>query len=114
MYTIFAALGIGIVSWLNFGLKIARAYTIYLVALLLGMVQLAISLLPTFGLFGVLVIPIAIIVPTSIMAIASFLLKDFQLDWKRGYSSVAITLLAIVAIQFLFSIFCWELISGLV
>ena len=108
LYTIFAALGIAIASWLNLGLKIERTHTIYLVALLLGMVQLAISLLPGFGLLGAMIMPIAVIL------IASFLLKDFQLNWKRGYPSVAINILAIVAIQLLFYSFCLGLISGLI
>ena len=109
LYTIFAALGIAIVSRLNLGLKIDRVHTIYLVALLLGMVQLIISFLTGFvGLLGAMIMPIV-----AILA-ASSLLRDFQLNWKRGYPSVAITALAIVAIQLLFSSFCLGLISGLV
>ena len=101
LYTIVAALGIFCVSWLNLGLKINHTYTIYLVALLSGMVQLIIYLLPAsfspaWRLFG------AIAVQIMMILLASLLLKDFRLDWKRGYFYVAASVLAIVAIQFLF------------
>jgi|GEM_PF-1891962 len=108
LYTIFAALGIAIASRLNLGLKINRAHTIYLVALLLGVVQLSMSLLPAFSLLG------AIIVPIAIIPFLSLLLKDFQLNWKRGYPSIAISVLTIVAIQFLLYGLFLGLISGLV
>ncbi|MEL6930524.1 MAG: hypothetical protein AAFO95_18100, partial [Cyanobacteria bacterium J06600_6] len=108
LYTIFAAFGIAIASRFNLGLKIAHAYTVYLVALLLGIVQLSVSLLPAFGLLGAMILPIAIIL------LASFLLKDFELNWKQGYPYVAISILAIVAIQLGFYSLCLGLISGLV
>jgi hypothetical protein len=106
--TIFAALGIAIASRLNLGLKIQHIRTIYLVALMLGMVQLMITLLPSFGLLG------AIFIPISTILISSLLLQDFQLNWKRGYASIAISVLAIVAIQFLLSSLCLGLITSLV
>ena len=108
LYTIFAALGIAIASRLNLGLKINRSHTVYLVALLLGMVQLTISLLPAFNLLWGMLIPLAVILT------ASLLLKDFRLDWRRGYPSIAISVLAIVAVQLLFYSFCLQLISGLI
>jgi hypothetical protein len=107
LFTIFAALGTAIASRLNLGLKIQHTHTIYLVALILGVVQLIIALLPSFGLLG------AIFMPISTILLASLLLEDFQLNWKRGYPSIAITILAIVAIQFLFSSLCLELINSL-
>ena len=107
LYTIFAALAIAIASRLNLALKINQTHTIYLVALLLGIVQLCMSLLPAFGLL------LAIIVPMAIIPLLSFLLKDFQLNWKRGYDSVAISILAIVAIQLVFYSLSLGLISGL-
>ena len=108
LFTIFAALGTAIASRLNLGLKIQHTHTIYLVGLILGMVQLIIALLPSFGLLG------AIFMPISTILLASLLLEDFQLNWKRGYPSIAITVLAIVAIQFLLSSLCLELITNLV
>ncbi|MEY2834099.1 MAG: hypothetical protein RLZZ574_3359 [Cyanobacteriota bacterium] len=109
--TIFAALGIAIAAWLNLGLKINHTHTIYLVALILGMVQLATTLLMPANLFGLLG---AIAFPSLTIAIVSLLLKDFQLNWKRGYASIAISVLAIVAVQFLFYSLCLSLIAGLI
>jgi hypothetical protein len=109
--TIFAALGIAIASRLNLGLKINHTHTIYLVALILGMVQLATTLLMPANFFGLLG---AIAFPSLTIAIVSLLLKDFQLNWRRGYASIAISVLAIVAIQFLFYSLCLGLIAGLI
>ncbi|PSB11954.1 hypothetical protein C7B62_03455 [Pleurocapsa sp. CCALA 161] len=108
--TIFAALGIAIASRLNLGLKINHTHTIYLVALILGIVQLANTLLmPTnfLGLLGAIAFPILTI------AIASLLIKDFQLNWN-SYPSIALSVLAILASQFLLYSFCLGLISSLV
>jgi hypothetical protein len=97
--TIFGAMGIAIAAWLNLGLKINHPHTVYLVALMLGMVQLGNTLfMPNnfWGLLGAIVFPILTILT------ANLFLRDFQLDWKRGYPLMAITISAIVAIQFLF------------
>jgi hypothetical protein len=109
--TIFAALGIAIASWLNLGLKVHRHHTIYLVALILGMVQLGITqLMPAnfLGLLGGIIFPIVAIL------LASLALPDFQLNWKRGYGYIAISVLAILAIEFLLYSLCLELISSLI
>jgi hypothetical protein len=107
--TIFAALGIAIAVWLNLGLKINHTRTIYLVALILGIVKLATTLLMPANLFGLLG---EIVFPSLTIAIVSLLLKDFQFNWKRGYASIAIEVLAIVAIQFLFYSLCFNLIAS--
>ncbi|NJO98113.1 MAG: hypothetical protein HC764_20700 [Pleurocapsa sp. CRU_1_2] len=107
--TIFATLGIAIACRLNLGLRINHTHTIYLVALILGIVQLANTLLmPTnfLGLLGAITFPILTI------AIASLLIKDFQLNWN-SYPSIALSVLAIIAIQFLLSSLCLELINSL-
>lgn len=106
--TIFAALGIAIASRLNLGLKINHGYTVYLVALILGIVQLAIALVPFFGLLEGIILPILIIL------ISSWLLKDFRLNWQRGYPSIAISVLVIIAVQFLLYSFSLGLIGSLV
>ncbi|MEY2858572.1 MAG: hypothetical protein RLZZ74_2885 [Cyanobacteriota bacterium] len=109
--TIFAALGIAIASWLNLGLKVHRTHTIYLVALLLGMVQLGITqLMPAnfLGLLGGIIFPILAIL------MASLALPDFQLNGQRGYGYIAISVLAILAIEFLLYSLCLELISSLI
>ena len=107
LYTIFAALGMALSSWLNLGLRINRTHTIYLVALMLSIVQLTISLLPSFGLLGAIVIPILTILS------ASFLFKDFKLNWSRGYPSVAVSVLVIVAVQFSLYSLCLGMIGSL-
>ncbi|MEM6614237.1 MAG: hypothetical protein AAF652_18715, partial [Cyanobacteria bacterium P01_C01_bin.72] len=108
LYTIFAACGIAIASWLNLGLQINQIRTVYLVALMLGIVQLTIASVSFFGLLEAIILPIIFIL------IASFLLRDFHLNWRQGYPSVAISILVIVAIQFLFYSFCLGLIGGLI
>ena len=108
LYTIFAALGIAIAARLNLGLRIDRTYTIYLVALVLGLVQLTTASLPSLGLIGAISIPILTIIA------ASFLFRDFQFDWRRGYPSIAISVLVIVAIQVLFYSVCLGLLGSLV
>ena len=108
LYTIFGALGIAIASWLNLGLKINHTHTVYLVALVLGIVQLIIALLPFLGLLEAIIFPILTIL------IASVVFKDFQLNWKRGYPSVAISILLVVAAQFLLYSLCLGLITSLV
>ena len=107
LYTIFAALGMALSSWLNLGLRINRTHTIYLVALMLSTVQLTTSLLPSFGLLGAIAIPIL-----TILA-ASFLFKDFKLNWSRGYPSVAVSVLVIIAVQFSLYSLCLGMIGSL-
>jgi hypothetical protein len=109
--TIFGAVGIAIAAWLNLGLKIHHSHTIYLVALMLGMVQLGNTLfMPNnfWGLLGAIGFPILTILT------ASLFLKDFQLPWQRGYPSIAITISAIVAIQFLLYSLSLGLIASLI
>lgn len=109
--TIFGAVGIAIAAWLNLGLKINHPHTVYLVALMLGMVQLGNTLfMPNnfWGLLGAIVFPILTILT------ASLFLRDFQLHWQRGYPLIAITISAIVAIQFLFYSLSLGLITSLI
>ena len=95
--TTFAALGIAIASGLNLGIKTARASTVYLVALFLGFTQLLSSVVPVFGLLVLCVAPILAIL------VANKLIAGFQLDWSRGYSSIAIGIVIIVAVQLSFN-----------
>jgi hypothetical protein len=109
--TIFGAVGIAIAAWLNLGLKINHPHTIYLVALMLGMVQLGNTLfMPNnfWGLLGAIMFPILTILTTNLF------FKDFQFDWERGYPSIAIAISAIVAIQFLFYSLSLGLITSLI
>ncbi|MGB5710651.1 MAG: hypothetical protein WBM44_07045, partial [Waterburya sp.] len=110
LYTIFAALGIALASWSNMGIKINHPQTIYLVALILGIVQvISSSITSTFlGIVGTVALPILAIF------IASLLIKDFQINWNRGYPLIATSVLMMIAIQFLFYVLCLGLINGLV
>jgi hypothetical protein len=109
--TIFGAVGIAIASWLNLGLKINHPHTTYLVALMLGMVQLGNTLFMPNNFWGLLG---AIVFPLLAILTASLFLRDFQLHWKRGYPLIAITISAIVAIQFLFYSLSLGLITSLI
>ena len=108
LYTIFAALGIALSSWLNLGLEINRIYTIYSVALILSVIQIAIVMIPFLGLFGAITIPILTILSLS----AGFWFRDFKLNWSRGYFSVAISILMIIAVQFTLYSLCLGLINN--
>ena len=109
--TIFAALGIAVVARLNLGLRIARANTVYLVALLLGLAQLTVALLPASSWLNSMV---AIAMPILVLVVASLCFKGFQLNWQRSYSLVAVSVLMVVAIQFLFYGLCMGSIASLV
>lgn len=106
LYTIFAALGIAIAAWLNIGIKIKQPSTIYLVALILGIAQLIATSLPFFGLLATIALPILVILS------ASLVIKNFQLDWSRGYPMIATSILIVITVQFLFYSLCLELITS--
>ena len=107
LHTIFAALGIAIASRLNLGIKINQIQTVYLAALILGIVQIFASFVPFIGLVS------SVTLPSLAVIIISFLLKDFKLDWQRGYPLVIAGLLVIVTAQFLFYTLCLGLIDRL-
>ena len=107
LYTIFAALGIAIASWLNLAIKIERVETIYLVALLLGVIQLIAASIPALGLIATIALLVLAI------SIANLLIPGFKIDWNYDYSMIAASVFLIVAIQFLFYGLCLELIGPL-
>ncbi|HEY9767143.1 MAG TPA: hypothetical protein V6C71_01390 [Coleofasciculaceae cyanobacterium] len=106
--TLFAGLGIAIASWLNLGLKINHADTIYLAALILGIVQLITASLPAFALFGAIALPILTIL------VMSLLIKDFKINWNHSYPLIAASMFTIIAVQFLLYGFCLGLLNSLV
>lgn len=106
--TICAAGGIAIASGLNLGIEIGRESTIYLMALILGIVQLAASFVPALGFFSTTLISIS-----TVIAIG-FSLKDFKLHWHRNPIAVAVGIFLIVAIQFLFYGLCRAAIASLI
>lgn len=107
LYTLFAAIGIAIASAYSLGIKVHHSQTIYLVALILGIVQLIAVNLPGFSLFASITLPILTILGISL------LVKDFQITWEYGYSLVSVGVLSIIAIQFLLYGLCLGLINSL-
>ncbi|MGF1588150.1 MAG: hypothetical protein ACFCU7_02720 [Pleurocapsa sp.] len=106
--TVFAALGIAIACWLNLGFKINQVETIYLVAFILGIVQLITASLPALGLVST----IAVLIMT--IFVVSLLIKDFQINWNYGYPLVTVSMFTIVAVQLLLYGLCWGLINSLI
>ena len=108
LYTICAAVGIAIASRLNLGIKIHRIDTVYLVALILGILQLVVSLVPVLGSFGTTTILILTVFTIS------FWFEDFRLDWHRNRIAVVVGVFSIVAIQFLLYGVCLAAIGSLI
>ena len=96
LYTLFSAVGIAIASEFDLGIKVTkRPDTIYLVALLLGIVQLIAVNLPILNLIASVVFPIGTIL------IISQLMKNFRINWNYSHPLVWIGILVIIAVQFL-------------
>lgn len=94
LHTIFAAVGIAIASWLNLGIKINRAATIYLAALVLGILQLLAGAVPVFSPLAKVILPIL-----AIFALNQFL-DSFQISHKHGAAAIAAGIFTIVLVQF--------------
>ena len=107
LYTIFAAIGIAIGSRLNLGIKVNHTQTIYLVAIILGMVQLIAGNISLLSLVASIIFPILAIIASSL------LIKDFQINWNYGYFFVIAGIFTIVASQFLLYGLCISLINSL-
>lgn len=108
LYTICAAVGIAIASRLNLGIEIDRIGTVYLTALILGIVQLAASFVPVLGSLDTTVILVLTVITIGL------LLNDFQLDWQRNSIAVAVGVFSIIAIQFLLYGLCLAAIGSLI
>lgn len=108
LYTMFGALGIAIASWLNWGIEIERVQTVYLGALFLGFVQLIAASITALDLVGT----IALLILTVL--VANRLIPGFKINWDYGYLAIAVSILLIVAIQFLLYGLCLELIDIMV
>ena len=109
LYTLFSAVGIAIASEFKLGLRVTnRPQTVYLVALILGIVQLVAVNLPIFNLIASIAFSLIAIL------IVSQLIKNFQLNWQDGYPIVAAGILTIVATQFLLYGISWQLIISFV
>ncbi|MEM8830478.1 MAG: hypothetical protein AAGE96_14130 [Cyanobacteria bacterium P01_G01_bin.19] len=107
LYTLFSAVGVAIASQFKLGIKITnRPQTIYLIALILGIVQLVAINLPAFNLLA------GIILSTLAIFIFSQLIRSFNIDFEAGLPLIAVGLLTIVAVQFLFYGICWQIINS--
>lgn len=93
LYTIFSAVAIAIACKLNLGIQVNNVQTIYLLALLLGIVQLVIEELPILNLFSYLSFSAVVII------FCSFLFKSIQIYWNFNYPIVVVGILTIIAIQ---------------
>ena len=109
LYTLYSAVGIIIASEFNLGIKISkRPNTVYLVALLLGIVQLIAVNLPALNLIASIVFPVMTIL------VVSQLMKNFQINWNYGYPLAIAGIGAIVAVQFLLYGISIKLINSLI
>ncbi|BAZ46801.1 hypothetical protein NIES4102_38410 [Chondrocystis sp. NIES-4102] len=93
LYTIFSAIAIAIACKLNLGIQVNHAQAIYLLALLLGIVQLVIGELPILNLFSYLGFSAVVII------FCSFLFKSIQIYWNFNYPIAVVGILTIIAIQ---------------
>jgi hypothetical protein len=108
LYILFSAVGITIASEFELGIAIANQTQIYLIALILGIVQLIASNLPGLNLLASIIFSVLAIVITS------HFLKSFQLNLSDGYPLVAVGILTIIITQFLLYGICWQLINSLI
>jgi hypothetical protein len=109
LYTLFSAVGIAIASKFELGMAIANSpYTVYLVALSLGIVQLIAVNLPILNVLASVVFSVLTILVTS------YLLKSFKLNFSDSYLLVVVGILTIITIQFLLYGICWQLINSFI
>lgn len=108
LYTLFSAIGVALVSKFDLGIEVTkRPETIYLVALILGIVQLIAVNLPALNIIASIAFPVI-----TILAISQ-LMKNFKINWNRGYLIVTAGIGAIVALQFLLYGISLKLINGI-
>lgn len=102
-----AALGIAIACRFNLGIKINRAQTFYLGALVLGLTQIFAAQVSFLGIVTSFILPAVAILMLSI------LIRDFQLNWRYSYALVIVGITAIITIQLLLHSLCLGLINSL-
>lgn len=109
LFTLFSAVGITIASQFKLGINITnRPQTVYLVALILGIVQLIAVNLPMLNLIASIVFSILAIITVS------QLIKSFKINIEYGFPMALVGILTIVAIQFLLYGISWQLITSLI
>ena len=109
LYTLCSAIGIAIASQFKLGIQITNSpQTIYLVALILGIVQLIAVNLPMFNFTASILFSILTII------IASLIFKSFIINTQHGLALGSVGILTIIAIQFLLYGIAWQLINSLI
>lgn len=95
--TLFTAIGVLLAVML---FSCYRCYTlkgVYQVALVLGVIETVVHMIPNVGFFVSLPLAVAAI------GLASRFVKDFNIDWSEGYKSLARGAITIVAVRCVFS-----------
>ena len=109
LYTLCSAIGIAVASQFKLGIEINnRPQTIYLVALILGIVQLIAVNLPLFNFTASVIFSVLAII------FVERLFKSFNFNTKNGLALASVGTLTIIAIQFLLYGIAWQLINGLI
>ena len=109
LYTLCSAIGIAVASQFKLGIEINnRPQTIYLVALILGIVQLTAVNLPLFNFTASVIFSVLAII------FVERLFKSFNFNTKNGLALASVGTLTIIAIQFLLYGIAWQLINGLI
>ena len=108
LYTILAAGGIAVASWMNLGIKINCSRTIYLTALVLGIMQLIASTIPVFSSIARVVLPVLAILTMNL------LIDDFKISRKHGATAIATGIFTIVAIQLILYSVCLGALGSLI
>ena len=106
LYTIFAAWGIAIASGMNLGIKINRSTTIYLAALVLGIMQLVASTVSVFSSIA------RVVLPVLALFVMNRSLDDFKIAGKYGAVAIAAGIFTIVAVQLILYGVCLGLIRS--
>lgn len=102
--TLFTAIGVFLAVML---FSCYRCYTlkgVYQVALVLGVIETVVHMIPNVGLF--LSLPLAV----AAIGLASRFVKDFTIDWTEGYKSLARGAITIVAVR---CVFVWLLYGAI-
>ena len=109
LYTLFSAIGIAIATQFKLGIQITnRPQTIYLAALILGIVQLVAINLPVLNFIASMFFSVLTII------IISRIIKSFKINLQDSLPLAVVGILTIIAIQFLLYGISWQLINSLV
>jgi uncharacterized membrane protein YvlD (DUF360 family) len=101
-FTIFTAIGLGIVAFFNLGMQFYSLKAIFQTACVLGFVEALMYPIP--GMAFVRGVPF-----TSVaLLITSYWVKDFRIDWAAGYRLVGGGVFVILTVRFVLT---WVLLG---